>query len=305
MSPGFWIAVLIIGPVVVFVVWLVLVDAAIRIEPGTLGLMLRRGAATGRVLEPGRHFVLPFRKVLIQRYPSRELSYVAGSDSGESASENDYVDVAVPVTFGDRTAAVLSYTLRCRLDRDMLKDVHDRFGPEGIWAVIRDDSRRSLIDACASSDVSADDVYGDRFAALQERLGGAVRDGMADTGFEVVMFNLRHVDLGATGHVVQAIARSRFELDLEQARASVRRAMVEHDAALGDARDASDDLAIRYRQLEAWQDVLERWNGGSLIPAALTTPLLRDIARRTAESPVEAARDRDADRAGDPPASEP
>ena len=111
----------------------VLLKTSITIEPGTLALLLKRGAATERALEPGRHFIQPWRKAMVEVYPSRELALVAGgSSSGDERV--DTTEAPLRLHLGDRTFAVLSYTVRCQLDPTRLKDVHNQFGPEGIWA---------------------------------------------------------------------------------------------------------------------------------------------------------------------------
>ena len=44
--------------------------------------------------------------------------------------------------------------------------------------------------------------------------------------------------------------------------------------ALHDLLDPLDaDVMLRYRQVEAWRDVLVRWDGDRPIPSALTVPL--------------------------------
>ena len=62
MNAGFWIFLLVLGPVLLFILWLILLETSVRIEPGTLGLALLRGKSTGKVMGPGRHFVRPWRR---------------------------------------------------------------------------------------------------------------------------------------------------------------------------------------------------------------------------------------------------
>ena len=100
MNAGFWIFLLVLGPVLLFVLWLILVETSVRIEPGTLGLGLLRGRSTGRVMGPGRHFMRPWRKVMIQTYPSRELALVAGGLQ-QSNPDVDYLEEAASVFLGD------------------------------------------------------------------------------------------------------------------------------------------------------------------------------------------------------------
>ena len=95
--------------------WVTLLVTSFRVEPGTVVLLLKQGKATGRVLGPGRHFIQPWRKALVQVYPARQLALVAGGAA--SIDERvDHADTPLRVHLGDKTFATLSYTMRCRLD---------------------------------------------------------------------------------------------------------------------------------------------------------------------------------------------
>jgi regulator of protease activity HflC (stomatin/prohibitin superfamily) len=255
-------------------VWWVLLKTSITIEPGTLALLLKRGAATERALDPGRHFIQPWRKAMVEIYPSRELALVAGGPS--SGDERvDTAEAPLRVHLGDRTSAALSYTVRCQLDATRLKDVHNQFGPEGIWAALRDTTRSTLIAEAGSADVSADDAFGDRFTALEHRLAKTLEGALASIGFELKMFSLREIDLGETGEVIQSTLRAGAELEREEAMARVRQARLENDAAMSALVAGVDgDVLLRYRQLESWREILLRWDGDQAIPSALSAPLV-------------------------------
>jgi regulator of protease activity HflC (stomatin/prohibitin superfamily) len=273
MDAAVWISALVGVVVVVFVVWLVLIETSIRVDPGTLVLLLKRGKATGRALGPGRHFIQPWRKVMVQVYPSRELALVAGGPVGGDPRV-DAQDVPLRVHLGDRTFAQVSYTVRCQLDPSELKAVHNRFGPEGIWSALRDTTRRTLIAEAGDAAVSVEDAFGDGFTALEQRFETALRTALGRIGFDLRMFSLREIDLGETGEVIQSTLRADAELAREHALAEVRRARVENDVALHDLLDPFDaEVMLRYRQVEAWRDVLVRWDGDRPIPSALTVPL--------------------------------
>jgi hypothetical protein len=50
---------------------------------------------------------------------------------------------------------------------------------------------------------------------------------------------------------------------------------LENDAAISSLLDGvNGDMLLRYRQIEAWRDILHRWDGDQAIPSALTVPLL-------------------------------
>jgi len=153
--------------------------------------------------------------------------------------------------------------------------VHEQFGPEGIWSAVRDTTRRSLIAELGTSDVSIDDVFGDGYAALEKRLATALGAALADIGFELTMFNLREIDLGETGEVIQATLRAAVELEREQALTPVRQARLENDASMNELLDDVDaDVMLRYRQIEALAQILERWGGDRPIPAAISAPVM-------------------------------
>jgi regulator of protease activity HflC (stomatin/prohibitin superfamily) len=253
-------------------------ETAVVIDPGTIALVLRRGKATDRVLTPGRHFVEPWRKVVVQTYPSRELSLIAGGRSVDDPRV-EFSDDPLRVHLGDKSFAELSYTVRCQLDTARLKDVHDLYGPEGIWAALRDTTRRALLGEIGAGGLSIDDGFGDRFTALERRLAAALDTALGEVGFRLKMFSLRELDLGETGEVIQDIVRADVELHREQAFAKVRAARLENDAAVGSLLEGIDgDLLLRYRQIEAWRDLLHRWDGDQAIPSALTVPLLATSA---------------------------
>jgi regulator of protease activity HflC (stomatin/prohibitin superfamily) len=246
-----------------------LLVTTIVVPPGTLALLLKRGKATRRALEPGRHFLPPWRRAMVEVYPSRELTFVAGGSSSPDPQVEAYDD-PLRVHFADRTFAQVSYTVRARLDTGRLRDVHNRFGPEGVWSALRDVTRDALIAEVGERALTVDDAFGAGFTALEQRLEKRLTKSLGDIGFELTMFTLREIDLGEAGELIQATVRADLELAREQASATVRTARLENDAALIDAHGVEREVLFRYRQLEVWRDMLERWGGERPIPAPLT-----------------------------------
>lgn len=277
MNVGIWVLILVLVPSLLVIVWLVLVETSVRVEPGTLGLALVRGKSTGRTMTPGRHFMLPWRKVMIQTYPSRELALVAGGIQ-QSNPDVDYLDEPVTAFLADQSVATVSYTVRCQLIPKRVHDVHEAYGPEGIWSVLRDLSRHTVIAQAADSGVTAADAFGEGYATLETHIAERLAAELGQIGFDLKLFSLRTLDLGDTGEVIQSSIRADAELRREQALASVRRARIDNDAALLAAVDDLDyDLLLRYRQVEAWRDLIQRWSGGTeQVPAAITAQLRAD-----------------------------
>ena len=66
--------------------------------------------------------------------------------------------------------------MRCQLDPGKLQGVHDTYGPEGIWSVLRDVSRQSVITECAASGMTINDIFGEGYGAIWRR---RITDGAA------------------------------------------------------------------------------------------------------------------------------
>jgi regulator of protease activity HflC (stomatin/prohibitin superfamily) len=265
-----WIAAIVAVAAVVVAVAVVLLLTTIVVPPGTLALLLKRGKATRRALEPGRHFLPPWRKAMVEVYPSRELTLVVGGVSSPDPRVEAYDD-PLRLHFGDKTFAEAKFTVRIRLDTARLREVHNRFGPEGIWPAFRDITRDAVIAEVGERALSVDDAFGQAFTALEGRLEQRLTAALADAGFALTMFTLREIDLGETGEVIQSTLRADLEVEREGALAKLRAVRLENDAAMSAAHAGVDGaVMLRYRQLEIWRDVLERWDGDRQIPAALT-----------------------------------
>jgi hypothetical protein len=277
MSATAWVILLFVGlPLIGFLVWLLFDESYVRIEPGRLGLLMVKGRATDKVLLPGPHWVPSLRRMSVVEYPSLELSYRAddlasASQTGDqqaSAPVDDleYAGPAVSVTLGDRAAAVVSYTVRFRLLSERLRWIHERFGPNGLWAIARDEGNRTVADALSNASCGVDDLFGDSRAALEEKLAAAMHDALGRHGFEVTMFSLGNVDLGRLGEVIQGAVRARYEREREEADATTRLARARHDAELAPhLAGISVDAALRYREADLWREIALRPDRLSLV----------------------------------------
>ena len=154
-------------PLVGVVAWIALDESFVRIEPGQLGLLLIKGRATDTALEPGPHWVPAMRRRMVQTYPSLELSYRAGADEAPVVGDLERSGPALRAALADRAGAVAVVHRALPARPRRLRTVHERFGPEGIWAAVRDVSESALRTALAAATV--DDVFAGR-PALQQRL---------------------------------------------------------------------------------------------------------------------------------------
>ena len=258
MSTIAWIILaVIVLPMIGLLVWVVLSASIVRIGPGRLGLLLVRGRATDHALLPGAHFVFALRRRMVVEYPSVELTYRAGEAEKTPGTDLERSGPALQLTLGDRTMATVPYAVRFRLQVDELRRVHERFGPDGIYGIVRDQSSRSIITSMGDPSVSVDDLFGPAREKCQEGVAAAVEAVLRDVGIEMAGFLLGAVDLGRTGEVIQATARARHELDQEQAEATTRVARAVNDADL-QSRVTTAGEAWRYRENDLLLDIAQR-----------------------------------------------
>lgn len=244
-------------PVVIVLAWMVIGSSVVRVPTGSLGLLTIKGRATDIALTPGPHFVPALRRRMLEIYPAVEMIYRAGAQSaGDTVLDRS--GASLPVSLGDRTTATIAYTVRFRLIPDRLRDVHERFGSDGLFAIVRDETATAITRSLRESGVTVDDFYGSALEACQQSLRVAVAAALRSDGMEATGFLIGTPDLGRTGEVIQATLRARLELEREQAEAATRLARAVNDADLDARTSAPIGAAWRYRETDLWSDLVQR-----------------------------------------------
>ncbi len=268
ISTSMIVFVLFVVPALGFALYLWLHDALVRIDAGEVGLVEVRGRPTDRVLLPGTHFVVPFGRMTIHPYPTRELVFRTTRDARSDDDDDPTTDPPIGVVLGDRSHASVCFTVRFRLDVERLSSIHIRIGPNGIFDLVRDVSERQLGDSFADSSITYDDVFGTQRVALENRLQDDLTGVLAEHGIVVAFFGLREIDLGEIGVAVQAAARARALAEQEVVAAEARRVRAEHDLEVGDLVDGLSDAALGYHRIQVWRSLIDRWDGRIGMPDA-------------------------------------
>lgn len=257
---GWIILLILVVPALGLLAWVLLSSSFVRIPSGRLGLVMFRGRPTGRpALQPGAHFVPTLWRRTIEVYPSIEMSFRAGGSAEPIDQEGlDSYGPPVELFLGDRTYASIGYTIRYRLMPDRLRRVHERFGPQGISGLVRDESAAVITMALGRAEVSVDDLYGSARQVCQEAVAAEVGAALAEEGIELTALRLRSVDLGRTGDAIQAAARARHDLEQENAAAAVRLAAAGNDLELQRQTGAEEGSAWRYREMDLWRELILR-----------------------------------------------
>jgi hypothetical protein len=255
-------------------IWVLLDDSVVTIAPGRLGLLLVRGVATDKTVGPGVHWVPALRRRMAVEYPSLELAYRAGDTwPGEEDDDLQRSGPALRCQLGDRTVVTVAHTVRFRLDPDHLRAIHNRFGPEGFWGAVRDESDRAVRAALGNARFGVDDLFGAKREELDREVAQQLSAALAASGFIVTLSMLGDLDLGRAGDVVQATARAHLELEREEAEAATRVARARIDADLGAHIDAATtEAALRYREIDSWRDLAPQRNTGLGLPVVRSLP---------------------------------
>ena len=256
MSVAAWVIVIVlVVPMLGLLVWALLRSSFVRVPSGSLGLLLVHGRATDKALGPGPHFVAALRRHMVVLYPSVELSHRA--DDGTDENELFRSTPTLRVMLGDRNVVTVSVTVRFRVVANQLRLVHERFGPDGVFSVVRDETTRAVLRELSAADVGVEDLLGAARLGTETRLSEAVGQALTADGIELASLTLGIVDLGRTGEVVQAIARARYELEREEVEAQTRLARARNDADLEEQVQTRPD-AWRYRSPDLVRDLAHR-----------------------------------------------
>ena len=271
---GWVVFALMAAPIVVLVLWVLFDNSIVRIMPGELGLVLVNGTPTDRSLRPGLRLVPTVRRMAVQVYPSFELAYRAGSPPDETAEVDglEQHGPAVSATLGDRAAVTVDYTVRFRIDPAQLRQVHQRFGPLGLFSVVSVAFNKVVRSVLNRPEVGVGDTYGPGRDELQARLAEAMSERLKTDGFEATFVAINDLDLGRTGESVQAAVRALWDLERERAEGDMRRERARTDAELSALIETpAHDLALRYREADAWRELAQAYaqRTGTLAPPGL------------------------------------
>jgi hypothetical protein len=192
------------------------------------------------------------------------MAYRAGEDASSAASDLDRTGPSLTCALGDRALADVSYTVRYAIVPERLRTVHERFGPQGVHGLVRDESGRAISRSLSDPAVTVDSLFGSARADTEARLREAVTAALEEHGIRVAGFVLGPVDLGRTGEVIQATVRAGFELALEEAEAATRLAQARNDGELERQITSMREGAWRYRETDLWRDLVQRSDGVQL-----------------------------------------
>jgi regulator of protease activity HflC (stomatin/prohibitin superfamily) len=220
---------------VVFLALVLASSSYVQIQYGTVGLVTRFGAVTGRVMHPGLNWKLPLIEGVV-RYRTQEIIY---QTVGEGESPADYSDFPTDTTTADGQQIILKYSIRFRIDPERVSWIANNIGDERdvVEKVVKFHSR--ILARNIPKEYEALDLYTGNIQAVQDRFQEQLTPLFAEKGVILDSFGLRKIEF--TEDYKQAVEQKQIEAEnviTEQNRAeqAVYRAKAQVELAKGEAQ---------------------------------------------------------------------
>jgi len=207
----------------------------VQVEYGTVGVVTRFGAVTGRIMRPGLNWKVPFIESVVP-YRTQEIVYQTAS---EGESQADYVDYPTDTTTADGQQIILKYSIRFRIDPEKVAWIANNIGDERdvVEKVVKFHSR--ILARNIPKEYEALDLYTGNIQAVQDQFEEQLRPLFAEKGIILDSFGLRKIEF--TEDYKQAVEQKQIEAEnviTEQHRAeqATYRAKAQVELAKGEAQ---------------------------------------------------------------------
>ncbi|GEM_PF-1064373 len=249
------------------VIVLIAVIAVIwTIEPvsaGSVKVVTRFGGVTGRVLQPGLNFIIPFVESTRQ-INTKYLIYETMRDDDRQTSGSDYTDAPVDTNTEDGQRVNIFYTIRFSVDSTRATWVTERFGTEEalVDKIVRAESRS--VARTVPSNYTAEELYvGTGKEKIAQLIADGIKQKLADNGILLDSVLVREVDFN--DQYTQSIEAKQIEaVKVETAKNIAARAEFEKQATIRAAEAQAEaqrlqslTITEQYARLE-W---IKRWDG--------------------------------------------
>jgi regulator of protease activity HflC (stomatin/prohibitin superfamily) len=235
---------------VVFLALVLASSSYVQIEYGTVGLVTRFGAVTGRVMPPGLNWKMPLVEGVV-RYRTQEIIY---QTVGEGESQADYSDLPTDTTTADGQQIILKYSIRFRIDPERVSWIANNIGDERdvVEKVVKFHSR--ILARNIPKEYAALDLYTGNIQAVQDQFEDQLGPLFAEKGIVLDSFGLRKIEF--TEDYKQAVEQKQIEAEtviteqhkaeqaIYQAQAQVERAKGEAQSTIERARGDAEKVKL-------------------------------------------------------------
>lgn len=232
------------------------------IDAGEVGVIQRWGKVTGRILNPGLHFKIPFvdtREIL----PTRKVIYETTTGDKQKGSDADFKDYPVDTNTSDGQQVDIFYTIRFSLDPTKAGWVVQNLGSMNalVERIVKTESRVWVRNV--PREFTAQELYTGDVVSVQNRIEERLQPVFEENGLFLDSIGIREIKFEP--EYVQAIETKEIEkVRVETAKNKAEQAKYEKEARITQAEGQAREQELQRTTISApllekmW---IERWNG--------------------------------------------
>jgi regulator of protease activity HflC (stomatin/prohibitin superfamily) len=205
------VSVIVVAGVLGFFLLIVLAASYNQVQFGSVGMVIRFGGITGRIMEPGLNWKMPFVDHVVI-YRTQEMVYVTEQEgSGGDLRTGIYQDFPTDTTTADGQQISVKYSVRFRIDPQKITQIAKEIGSEEqvVEKVIKFHTR--ILARNIPKEYEALDLYTGKIQGVQDEFEGQLRPLLAGKGVILEAFGLREIDF--QDDYVQAIEQKQIEAE--------------------------------------------------------------------------------------------
>jgi len=250
------------------------------VTAGSVKVVTRFGKVTGRVLEPGMHFIVPLAEGTTT-YNTKKVIYETTSEDKQKGSDADYKDYPVDTNTKDGQQVDIFYTVRFSVDPTKAAWVAQNIGNEHalVEKIVKTESRVKVRNV--PREYTATELYTGNVANVQGQIEDMLRPLFEDNGLTLDSVGIREIKF--TEQYVNAIEAKQIEaVNIETAKNRAEKAKHEKDAEIIKAEAQAESQRLLRQDLtpdlvsKLW---IEKWNGE--LPKVMSEGNIMDVSAFT------------------------
>jgi len=252
-----------IGIAIIIILSMIFIGSCVRIVPaGSVHVLTSFGRVTGRVLEPGLNFILPFINATIS-YNTKKVIYETTSADKVGHSEADYKDYPVDTNTKDGQQVLIFYTVRFSADPLKVTWIAQNIGSENnlVEKIVKADSRIWVRNI--PREFTAEQLYTGNVQEVQNKIEDKLRPIFSTNGIILDEVGIREIQFN--DEYVKAIEAKQIEaVKIEAEKNKAEQAKYQKESRItqaeGQAREQELQRLTITPQLnqKLW---IEKWNG--------------------------------------------
>jgi len=232
------------------------------VSAGQVKVVTRFGEVTGRVLNPGAHFITPFVEGTYT-YNTKKLTYETSSQIKQDTSNADYLDFPVDTNTSDGQQVDIFYTIRFSVDPTKANWVAQNIGQEEslVEKIVKTESR--VVMRNVPREYQAADLYTGNVLDVQNKSFDTLVGVFAENGIILDSVGIREIKFSE--EYVTAIEAKQIEavrVETEKNRAEAAKFEKERKITQAEAQAEEQRLQRETISSELLEKMwIEKWSG--------------------------------------------